>query len=291
VPELGIAWTEGWLWLSGSLLAAVVSANLIWLFHRSRSETISRFSAQVSSSPIYPWLFQILRLLYYLGVPFAALVWGHDAIVERILGMKRLLLPLPESNVLGTDIATNWLNWAQDIGWGAAIGVGSWMLLALGWWAYRRVLDIAGEQSTTAREPGSGWLFLREAAYHEFHWAFYRNAPVLALGAYWGAWTGLALVTIETALNPAWRTTLADPQQAPGQLMRGALGVVSTILFLMTQNLWLALIVHWGVSWGLYGLGCSLPLSNHQPHRDGRWPEPGTHQPGPDQRSTTQPPA
>jgi hypothetical protein len=291
VPELGIAWTEGWLWLGGSLLAAAISANLTWFFHRSRSETISSLATQVLSSPVYPWLFQSLRLLYYLGVPFAALVWGHDAIVGRILGLKRLFLPVPESNVLGTDIATNWLNWAQDIGWGAAIGVGSWMLLALGWWAYRRVLDTAGERHTIARETSSGWLLLREAAYHEVHWAFYRNTPVLALGAYWGAWIGLALVTIEASLNPAWRRGLTDPQQAPGQLMRGALGCVSTILFLLTQNLWLALIVHWGVSWGLHGLGCSLPLSSYQPYRDGRWPDPGARHPGSDQRSTTQSPA
>jgi len=288
VPELGIAWREGWSWLGGSLLTAAISANLIWFFHRSRSETLISLAARVESSPFSPWLFQILHLLYYLGVPFAALVWGHDAIVGLILGLKRLYLPVPESNVLGTDIATNWSNWAQDIGWGVAIGVGSWVLLALGWWAYRRVLATAGEQSTIAREPGSSWLLLREATYHEVHWAFYRNAPALAVGTYWGAWIGLALVMIEASLNPAWRRGLADPQQAPGQLMRGALGIVSTILFLLTQNLWLALIVHWGVSWGLHGLGCSLPLSNHQPHRDGLWLDPGAHHPGSDKTSATQ---
>ena len=96
MPELGIAWTEGWLWLGGSLLTAVISGNLFWLFHRSRSESTNNLAAQVFSSPVYPWLFQTLRLLYYLGVPFAALVWGQDAIVGRILGLKRLFLPVPE---------------------------------------------------------------------------------------------------------------------------------------------------------------------------------------------------
>jgi hypothetical protein len=103
-------------------------------------------------------------------------------------------------------------------------------------------------------------LFLREAAYHEAHWAFYRNAPILAAGTYWGVWIGLALAALEAALNPAWRRGLADPQRAPAQLMRAALAVVSSVLFLLTENLWLALILDWGVSRGWGTLARALPL-------------------------------
>jgi hypothetical protein len=41
--------------------------------------------------------------------------------------------------------------------------------------------------------------------------------------------------------------------------MRGALSIVSVALFLLTQNLWLALAVHWGISWGLAVLVRALP--------------------------------
>jgi hypothetical protein len=103
-------------------------------------------------------------------------------------------------------------------------------------------------------------VFLRESAYHEVHWAFYRNAPILTLGAYWGIWIGLGLVAVEAALNPAWRRGLANPEQAPSRLVRAALAVVSSVLFWLTENLWLALTIHWGVSWGLVALVRALPF-------------------------------
>jgi hypothetical protein len=88
--------------------------------------------------------------------------------------------------------------------------------------------------------------------------------PIVALGedVYWGTWLGLALVGVEAVLNPAWRRGLADPQEAPRQLMRGALAVVSSVLFIVLGdgNLWLAIAVHWGVSWGLVALVRAVPV-------------------------------
>ena len=42
--------------------------------------------------------------------------------------------------------------------------------------------------------------------------------------------------------------------------MRAALAVVSSVLFLLTENLWLALALDWGVSWGLVTLARVFPL-------------------------------
>lgn len=257
MPEPSVAWSEGWLWLSGSLLLAILCANLAWFFRQPRSGAVGEFTSHVVAWRFSPWLLQLLRLLYYVGVPFAALLWGHDAVVGRLLGLQRF-----DWSTSGGDeaIAANWLDWAYDVGWAAALGIGVWGLLALGWWAYRRALLTAGEGGVVAGAHASGWVLLREAAHHEAHWAFYRNVPILAWGAYWGVWGGLALVALEAALNPAWRRALADPQRAPAQLLRGALAVVSSALFLLTQNLWLALVLHWGVSWGLAALVRMLPL-------------------------------
>lgn len=268
MPELDVAWNEGWLWLGVSLLAAILWANLAWFFRKPRSGIIGEFVTQLLSWPFSPWLFQLLRMLYYLGVPFAALLWGHDAVVERVLGLKPFALPIPDRDTVNTDIATNWFDWAQDVGWAAVLGIGVWALLALGWWVYHRALTNAGEESAVAGVNNSSWVLLREAAYHEIHWAFYRNAPILTMNTYWGAWVGLALVAVEATLNPAWRKSLTDPQQAPAQLMRGALAVVSNNLFLQTENLWLALTIHWGVSWGLAVLVRTFPLlSTRKPDR------------------------
>jgi hypothetical protein len=259
VPKLNVTWNEGWLWSGGSLLAAILWANLAWFFRKPRSGTIGELVTQLLSWPFSPWLYQLLRLLYYLGVPFAALLWGHDAVVERVLGLKQLDLPISDRISVGADVAANWLDWAQGVGWAAALGIGAWTLLALGWWAYRRALTTAGEWNAVAGVNNSGWVLLREAAYHQVHWAFYRNAPILTMNTYWGTWVGLALVALEATLNPAWRKGLANPRQAPALWMRGALAVVSSVLFLQTKNLWLALAIHWGVSWGLAALARTLP--------------------------------
>jgi len=252
VPELTVAWNESWLWLSGSLLLAAIWTNLAWLFRQPRPGVLGECVTRLVTWHFSPWLLELLRLLYYIGVPFAALLWGHDAVVGRLLGLQQFDLPISGGQEIGADVAANWLDWAHDVGWAAALGSGAWGLLALGQWAYRRALTTAGEGDVVARASGSGWVLLREAAYYEVHWAFYRNAPILTVGVYWGIWIGLALVALEATLNPAWRKGLANPQQAPAQLLDGALAIVSGVLFLLTQNLWLTLALHWGVSWGLY---------------------------------------
>jgi hypothetical protein len=249
--EFDVVWNEGWLWLGGSLLTAFLWTNLAWFFRKPRPGVVGDFVAQLTSWSFSPWLFQSLRLFYYLGVPSAALLWGRDAVVERILGLKPLALPMSDGSAADVDIAANWLDWTQDVGWAAVLGIGTWILLALGWWTYRRALANVGETSTVVGVHNSGWVFLRESAYHQVHWAFYRNAPILTMSTYWGAWVGFVLVALEAALNPAWREGLTDPRRAPTQLLRGALAIVSVTLFLQTQNLWLALMVDWGVSWGL----------------------------------------
>jgi len=268
VPDLTVAWSRDWLWLSGSLLLATLWANLAWFFRYSRSATMGRFTTRLVAWPFSPWLLQLLRLLYYIGVPFAALLWGHDAVVGRLLGLQRFDLPILGGKETSVSVAANWLDWAQDVGWAVALGIGAWGLLALGWWAYRRALVSVREEAVIAEANSSGWVLLREAAYHEVHWAFYRNAPILAVGTYWGVWVGLALVVLEAGLNPAWYKNLADPQRVPGQLLRGTLAVVSGALFLLTQNLWLALILHWGITWGLATLARALsPLPARKPNQ------------------------
>jgi hypothetical protein len=247
MPTVGL---ESWLWAAISLVLAVLYANLAWFFRQPRPGALGELAARLANWRSSPTLFQFLRLLYYVGIPFAALLWGHDAVIGRLLGLQRFEWPA-ELKTGSTPLASNWIDWAQDAGWAAVLGIGTWTLLLLGWWAYRRALVTTGEAIDIPYTQRSGWTALREAVYHEVHWAFYRNAPILTLGTYWGASFGLALAALEAVLNPAWRTGLTKPQQVQQQLTRGALAVISTVLFLLTENLWLALILHWSVSWGL----------------------------------------
>jgi hypothetical protein len=255
VSERLASWGEGWLWLGGSLLLAILWANLARYFCKPRAGRTGELVARLTSWRFGPLLLQFLRLLYYIGLPTAAFFLGHDAVIRRYLGLSD-----EQSDV--------WLRWIHDVGWAATLGVGTWATLAAGWWAYRRALHAAGEKSPIAKTSISGWVLLREAAYHEVHWAFYRSAPIFALGQiqlagneYWGVWIGLALVALEAVLNPAWREALTDPERSPARLMRGALAVVSSVMFIQTKdgNLLLSLLLHFSVSWGLVMLTRILP--------------------------------
>ncbi|NIV31693.1 MAG: hypothetical protein GWN58_20065, partial [Anaerolineae bacterium] len=118
-----------------------------------------------------------------------------------LLGLQPLDLSIVGGRGASASVAANWLDWAHDVGWTATLGIFAWGVLALGWLAYRRAVGAAGEENVAIGANSSGWVLMREAAYHEAHWAFYRNAPALAVGTYWGVWTGLVLVALEAALN------------------------------------------------------------------------------------------
>jgi hypothetical protein len=255
MPALGLASREAWFWLGGSLLLAGLWTNLSWLFSpwveagRSPEDSESlaeRIVVQLATWRFAPTLLQTLRLLYFLGLPFAALFWGYDAVISRFLGLQRLVLPTSGSLVESASINANWLDWAYDAGWAAALGLGSWGLLAAGGWVRRRALADSAGSHPVGR--ASVWETLREALYHEVHWAFYRNAPVVAFGLYWGTWAGLTLSALEALANPTWRRGLGTPRVAATLLLRAAMAVISGLLFLRTQNLWLGILLHWGIT-------------------------------------------
>ena len=256
MPPLTATTSEAWFWLGGSLLLAVLWTNLSRLFspwaQAGRSSETSKSLAErivfrVATWHFAPFLFQALRFLYYLGLPAAALFWGGDAVVGRFLGLKRLALPAQTGTGGGALPSASWSNWAHDLAWSAVVGLGSTGLLVLAAITYRRSLQAV---TSLGRGKGiQGWKAAREAAYHEVHWAFYRNAPIVALGLYWGTWAGLGLAAVEAIANPAWRKDVQEPERAWPRLSRAALALVSSVLFLQTQNLWLALLSHWAISW------------------------------------------
>jgi hypothetical protein len=243
---------ERWLWLGGSLLVAVVWANVAWFFRRPRTGPVGQFVGRLVAWPFSGRLVQAARLLYYVGIPFAALVVGHDVVLSRFLGLQPLALPTGDDG--GSAVAANWRDWTRDIGWSAALGIGLWLVLAFASWYHRRALREIGEPPSGVVGATSGWTAFREAAYHEVHWAFYRNAPIMALGTYWGIWIGLAFTGLEAIVNPGWRRTLSDRRYSQSALTRVSLAFVSGALFLQTQNLWTAMIVHFSVSLGLDAL-------------------------------------
>lgn len=256
---LNTATQEAWLWLAGSFLVALLWVNLSCLFapwaeEDGTAETSAslpeRIVRRVAGGRLSPFVFQVFRLLYYVGIPATALFWGRDAVVARFLGLQPLLLPDAAVTVASTDVSANWFGWLHDLGWAAGIAVISIGLLALASLTHRRALSHidTAEDQRRARRP-SAVIAAREALYHETHWAFYRNAPIVAFGTYWGPWVGLLLVGVQASASPRWRESLREPGEAWRVLQRAAVAVVSTVLFLQAQNLWLAFAVHTMIGW------------------------------------------
>lgn len=228
---------ERWLWLILSIGTAlvVISARLL-------AETVGKrrpAAAQFLNLLERPWLVHPLRLLYAIGFPAVALFW-RGILTERGLGLKPLsFTPMSAA-------------WPADIGWGVLVAAGVWLIFTLSEWQMRR----AGAPPLTCRH--SLGVAVREAVYHQVHWAFYREPFVLLWGPALGTWAGLAPVTLEALINPARWNDLQSPARSRDLLVRVGLAVASALLYLQTQNLWVALLADAAVGWAL---GQAVPES------------------------------
>lgn len=233
--------TDRWLWLGGSVLVALLSTWTAWFLRRRA------WAERLKASPFFPPLLHLFRFLYSIGGPFAALLWGRDAVVERWLGLAPLTVLLGPA-IPPEERLQLWMDGVRGLGWAVLLGVMAWAILAVIWWALGRQSD-----GKALRLPLSIPTALREAFFQETHWMFYRNGPSVVLGNYWGAWMGLGIVALEAVLNPWWWKALREPEKSPLTLIRASMAVLSAAFYLQAANLWLSILLHWGVTGGLAG--------------------------------------
>jgi hypothetical protein len=244
-------------WLGASLLAAIVATNFAWLILKvlaKRDGAAGRRAGSVVSA--FGWL--LVSLFFLLPPPVA---WRTGALSPRLMGLT------------GID-------WVTSLRAGATLMFLIVGLLIFGWLVYRR--SLAGDRSRTRlARIGATLRAPIDVALLQWHWAFYRALaiallPLLAaaLGSgevlrplgealraaplYWGSWLGLALITLEWALNPFARADLHLAGRRETALLRVALAVATTALFIITPNLWLLMIAHLAVETVIAGW-LSLP--------------------------------
>jgi len=220
---------ERWLWLTASLGIATLASAIRWFLERPRPpQNLPR------AMPEKPWIFQPLRLLYAVGMPAAAFLW-RGALTASGLGLQQFFW----SNNPTLDMAAgDWTNWVRDMGWTCALAFGFWLLVM-----------IAERPTRTPLKQHRLDIALREAIYHQVHWAFYREPFVLLLGVGLGTWGGLIPVAAEAVVNPARWTDLQFPTRGRDFLIRVGLAVLSALLFIQTQNIWLAILADTGLTW------------------------------------------
>ena len=224
---------ESALWVVFSIGLYALGVDIAWHYRRPRSGRLGQWVGTIKVWPYRYWLLEAVRFLYYIGIPYAALLRG--VALPRLMGLTHL-------------------DWVKGIGLGTALGGGVFLLLASIWWWYARAIA-ALPRSARQRQGASlgddstnGWILLREVVYLEAHWAFYRSAAILFLNNYYaGTFVGFLLVTLEWSINPAWRTDLSSPWRSANTLMRWSMAFAMTIIFLFIRNLWLLVPIHWGI--------------------------------------------
>ncbi len=214
-----------------SILLYAVAANLGWLLRRQApSGAWKQRVTQFQSSWIFRVLKEIARWFYYLGLPYAALMVGYDTV--RALGVWNL-------------------DWMAGIVPASLLGVGS---IALVLWIWRPYAQVQHPHAVDE----SRWNWARhivELLYQQAHWSFYRSGPILWVGdLYWGSLLGLGLAYIEGWTNPNVRAGVREVTRADAPLWTGSLAVITTVIFIYTQNLWYCLVVHLLLDLGFRGL-------------------------------------
>jgi hypothetical protein len=208
-----------WYWIATSVLLSALVNGLVW---RCRRLT------DIGIHPSLEWLLSFLReggrFLYFVGLPYAALVGG--------------LIPATKAGLVN-------LAWLRDLTLSLPLGLGTFLVL-LGLRALIRWREKNVPGGPVPWEPPlSSWGTLRESVYQEIHWAFYRSAPLITMDDRAQAIAlGLGIVALEAWLNPAWRALWQDPGQAPTALRTAGLAVLMAVVFGITGNLWVAVGLH-----------------------------------------------
>jgi hypothetical protein len=199
------------------------------------------------------WAASILRFVYYVGLPYTALVLG--VLPGRYLGLIGLDR-LQTGAAGGVDAGLNaWrllaqlrdaaslaiLDWLPGIGTLLNLGAVMLLLLSIAWLGYSRA-----RRNLSTGPGGAGTPFslpsMVQVGYQAIHWSFYRSvAWLLTNDLYLAVVGGILLVGVEWLLDPG-RMTGAQ-HEAP--LIDASLLIATSVIFLFVPNLWLLVPVHW----------------------------------------------
>jgi hypothetical protein len=220
-----------WVLLS-ILLYWAVALGSTWVRWREGHGWVARHLEAYRGQPWAWLLLQSFKLVYFLGLPYGALM--QSAISPHWMGLIHFDLYV-------------------SLGVGGLLTAGAFILLSLDWWIYLRSLTRSGDTLRSLPlwdgnhgPPGGVGLAtgLVEVILLEVHWAFYRGACASFLGDYVGAFLGIALVGVEWCadLNPIGG--ISRPEKREAFLHQATLAFVIAVIYAYTQNFWACLVAH-----------------------------------------------
>jgi hypothetical protein len=211
--------------VGGYLAAFVLATNLAWILRTPCSGRLGRAVEFIRLWGGKLHLNDLVRMTYYLLPPYLVLYWGWAS-------------PL--------DLGLADLDWIRGTGQAVALALGGWVVLALVWWQYVRLLrpQPAMPQEQRLGQPW-GWTFLlREAILLESGWALVRSPMLLLAGPYFGAYLALAAVCAAALLNARTRHELGVSGVREEVLLTGSIAVWTATLYVYVHNLWLCIAAH-----------------------------------------------
>jgi hypothetical protein len=226
VDRLALAYASSPLlfWILGSVALAALGTNLLWPLR----------SSAVPRQPYNRVLGQVLRFCFFVGIPYLALGGWPRQPFQGLLSPENLGLVGPDARWP----ATRWLSAA---GTASVLGLAALLLLTLAWVNAAK----AGGTAWLRFPHRPWWAILVDAIYLQVHWAFYLGAMAVVVNDWVpGVFLGLVLIYLEWSLNPFWRSQWHSETRAASTWLRATLALVMAMLFLLTRNLWVCLMVH-----------------------------------------------
>ena len=201
------------------------------------------------------WVVSVLRFVYYIGLPYIALILG--VVPGRYLGLVGLdrleagnSLPGSESGLLmqlRDYLSLVVLSWLPDLGTVAGLAVITLLFLGVVWagYAYFRRTVITGLGMSPLSLKGASRFVAIQVVYQAVHWSSYRSAVwLLTDDLYLGVVGGVILVSLEWVLDPGWLERIRHPQRGEVLLVDASVLVATSVMFFFVPNLWLLLPVH-----------------------------------------------
>lgn len=225
------------VWTMASLVLAVAGNWLAWRFQHMPARSADWLRRRILNSLGGRLFLQIVRLLYYVGLPYGA-------VLRRALSLVVIGARGPEASsaawwLLGWSVT----DWTRMLGSAVTLGSISAVMLGLAWRNAARAQGQLAVNEQWADAPW--WVTARETLFNEIHWGFYRAAPLLVVSdAYWAILLSAAFPLAEWMLAPDWWEQARGGPRRNQILMQGVWLTASTTCFALTRNLWLTLMLH-----------------------------------------------
>ncbi len=209
------------IWVLGSMVMYVLTSLVVGPAQLAR----------LRATPQGRSLVQVVRLFYYIGVPYAALLTRAIAPVDMGL-----------TGVGGSLLGWTGAEWLHNLGMGLMASALALIPIAL---AVRQMARAGQPFGLDERSVGA---VVVDGVYAETHWAFYRAAPLIILDdVYTATLIGLGLVGVEL-LVLLIRNSLGQPAERQSWLVTAWLLTLSAALFILTRNMWIIILVHIAVT-------------------------------------------